>query len=202
MQIQKDDIRKTILEVARKDFLDKGFKNVSMRTIAKNAEVGLSNIYNYFKNKDEILKEILNPIIAALYKIMDEHNLDENLHIDFTSKAYMKEHTTIFVNLITKNKEDLRILFFQSSGSALENFKEEYTQRHNKVSSEYFTLMKQKFPELNIEISEFFLHTMSSMWISTISELVMHDLTDAELEQFILEYMKFTSAGWKTIMNV
>ena len=121
------------MELARKEFLYKGFKNVSMRTIARNAEVGLSNIYNYFKNTDEILKEILTPIIASLYKIIDEHNRDENIHIDFTSKEYFKEYTTIFVNLITKNKEVLRILFFKSNGSGLENFKEEDIQWHNNI---------------------------------------------------------------------
>ena len=54
MQIQKDNIRKKILEVARSEFIAKGFKDTSMRTIAKKGEVNLSNIYNYFSNKDEI----------------------------------------------------------------------------------------------------------------------------------------------------
>ena len=52
MQKLKNDIRKQVIIQAKKKFIAKGFKDASMRTIAKNAEVGLSNIYNYFKNKD------------------------------------------------------------------------------------------------------------------------------------------------------
>ncbi|MFA6871618.1 MAG: TetR/AcrR family transcriptional regulator [Bacteroidaceae bacterium] len=37
-----------------------------MRNIAKNTGVGLSNIYNYFKNKNEILEEVLKPLLQAL----------------------------------------------------------------------------------------------------------------------------------------
>jgi AcrR family transcriptional regulator len=34
MQTQKNDIRETILEAAREEFLEQGFKETSMRTIA------------------------------------------------------------------------------------------------------------------------------------------------------------------------
>lgn len=48
MQILKKDIRKDILFVAKSEFLAYGFKETSMRTIAKKANVSLGNIYNYF----------------------------------------------------------------------------------------------------------------------------------------------------------
>ena len=59
MRVLKDDKYKSILRAARKEFILRGFKDASMRTIAKDANVGLSNIYNYFKNKDEIFLEIV-----------------------------------------------------------------------------------------------------------------------------------------------
>lgn len=54
MQYSKDDIQKEILKAAEKVFLENGFPKASMREIAQEAQVGLSNIYNYFKSKDDI----------------------------------------------------------------------------------------------------------------------------------------------------
>ena len=51
MQYPKDDIQKEILKAAEKVFLENGFPKASMREIAQEAQVGLSNIYNYFKNR-------------------------------------------------------------------------------------------------------------------------------------------------------
>ena len=74
MQYPKDDIQKDILKAAEKVFLQKGFPKASMREIAQEAQVGLSNIYNYFKNKDEIFRTVVRPVISAFDKMLHEHH--------------------------------------------------------------------------------------------------------------------------------
>ena len=61
MQKLKSDIQKTILDAAEYLFIRKGYKNTAMREIAAKADVGLSNIYNYFPNKDSLFRYILQP---------------------------------------------------------------------------------------------------------------------------------------------
>lgn len=203
MQIQKEDTRRIILQVARNEFLAKGFKDASMRSIAKSADVSLSNIYNYFRNKDEILREVLSGLLNALDKVMEEHNSSKYISIDiFSSEEYMRIQIDLFVELINNYKEDFKLLLFKSSGSSLENYREEYTEQHTRIGKEYIALMKEKYPTINAGISAFFIHTMSSWWISIISELVMHDLSYRELEDFIREYMEFGTAGWGKVMRI
>lgn len=202
MQKLKKYIRKQVIIQAKKEFIVKGFKDASMRTIAKNAEVGLSNIYNYFKNKDEIFKEVLSPVLAALEKRMDEHNNTQYITTDvFTSEQYLREMIDYFVDLVKHYKTELKLLLLQSHGSELENFKEEYIVRSTDVGIEYLKRMKEKYPEINSGISVFFIHTMSSWWISILGELVSHDLSDKEMESFVSEFIIFGTAGWKKIMN-
>ncbi len=203
MQIQKDDIRKIILQVARKEFFDNGFKDTSMRTIAQKADVGLSNIYNYFKNKDEIFREVLSGLLSDLDNVMAEHNCPEGIDLYIlNSEEYVRSQIGIFVNLVDNHKDDFRLLLFKSAGSQLENFREEWIERQTKIGKEYMKILKQKYPTVNVDISDFFIHIMSSWFISSISELVMHHLTQAELEQFITEYMRYSTAGWKSVMNI
>lgn len=203
MQTKKDNIRKNILKIAREEFFDKGFKDASMRTIAKKAGVGLSNIYNYFQNKDEIFLEVLSPLMKAFDKMMIEHNSSENLTLDiFYSEEYFVRQTKQFVDLIVTFKDELKLLLFQSYGSSLENFRDKYTDLHTEIGLEYIQKMKEKYPQVNSNISDFFIHTMSSWWLSIIGEIVSHNLTDEEIEQFIAEYIAFGTAGWKKIMKV
>ena len=56
MQFLKGDIQERILKVAEEVFLEKGYKDASMREIASRAGVTVSNIYHYFTNKDEIFR--------------------------------------------------------------------------------------------------------------------------------------------------
>ena len=52
MQIKKEEIENAIIAAAKAEFMDKGYKDASLRSIAKKSGVSLSNIYNYFKSKD------------------------------------------------------------------------------------------------------------------------------------------------------
>ena len=74
MQYSKDDIQKEILKAAEKVFLENGFPKASMREIAQEAQVGLSNIYNYFKSKDDIFCTVVRPVISAFERILNEHH--------------------------------------------------------------------------------------------------------------------------------
>ena len=59
MQVKKDYTHEQIVEVAKRVFLKKGYAKTSMRDIAKGAGNGVSNIYNYFKCKDEFFCHII-----------------------------------------------------------------------------------------------------------------------------------------------
>lgn len=50
MQIKKDDIRDNILAAAEKEFLKRGFKNSSMRTIAAKSHTTLGNLLSIIEN--------------------------------------------------------------------------------------------------------------------------------------------------------
>jgi AcrR family transcriptional regulator len=203
MQTKKDEIHNIILQAAREEFLKKGFKDASMRTIARNAKVGVSNIYNYFKNKDEIFRAELSELLGAMDKIMKRHNSPETIdYFVLHSEDYLRCQIGMFVKFIDHYKEDFKLLLFKSAGSSLENYSNECIDKQTETGKEYIRLVKKKFPEINADISTFFIHTMSSWFMSSIAELVMHNLSDKEIQKFIEEYMEYATAGWKKIMRI
>jgi AcrR family transcriptional regulator len=57
---REKEIRKSaILKAARKLFFERGFKSVTVESIAKKAELSKGAVYLYFKSKDEIYSQIL-----------------------------------------------------------------------------------------------------------------------------------------------
>lgn len=62
-----------LITTARKAFLKKGYKAVSMREISEKSGVGLSNIYNC-DSKDELFKVVLTPFLHSFEKMMIEHS--------------------------------------------------------------------------------------------------------------------------------
>lgn len=74
MQTPKEEIRNSLLESAGKLFLRKGFLKTSMREIARDAGVGLANIYNYFSSKDEIFRTVVQPVTLAFEQMAHSHH--------------------------------------------------------------------------------------------------------------------------------
>jgi len=67
---EKDNRKNAILKAARKLFFDKGFKNVTVESIAKKAELSKGSVYLYFKSKEDIYTQILLSDNEKFYKTM------------------------------------------------------------------------------------------------------------------------------------
>jgi AcrR family transcriptional regulator len=76
-EAEKETLRKKIFDGASKLILENGYENLSIRKLAKEIEYSPAVIYNYFKDKDDIIKEITIYNYDIIFK--------ELLCIDFES---------------------------------------------------------------------------------------------------------------------
>lgn len=74
MQTLKTDTRKRILDVSKRLFLKKGFRETTTRDIAREAGINLSNLYHYFASKDELFRQLLKPATDTLEAMLNEHH--------------------------------------------------------------------------------------------------------------------------------
>ncbi len=73
MQVKKEDLKENIIKAAEGEFLKKGYKAASMRTIAKKANTTLGNIYNYFESKEELLDAIVGDLPYRIKILLEDH---------------------------------------------------------------------------------------------------------------------------------
>ena len=65
-QVLKDEARLAIIEAAKQEFLEKGYKGASMRSIASKAHMTVGNLYRYYKNKEDINLSIVAPTFKEI----------------------------------------------------------------------------------------------------------------------------------------
>jgi len=65
---EKENRRNTILKAARRLFFDRGFKAVTVDSIAAKSEISKGSIYLCFESKEEIYTQILIADNVALYE--------------------------------------------------------------------------------------------------------------------------------------
>ena len=65
-QILKEEIKNRIYKAASKIFYKKGFLKTKMKDISEEAKIPVGLVYTYYKNKEELFDEIVNPIYYYL----------------------------------------------------------------------------------------------------------------------------------------
>ena len=86
----------------------------------------------------------------------------------------------------------------------MEHFRDTFCERQTLEGIRYIRLMKERYPDrVTGDVSPFFLRTVSSLWLTVMGEIVRHDeLSEADIERFLSEYLAFGTAGWKALLGL
>ena len=203
MKILKEDIRNKIVAAARNEFIKNGFRKTSMRTISAKSGVTLGNIYNYFKTKDDIFYTVLRPLLIVLDERMSsyriEHNKIDKLHFSIRNQKDLLRET---LKIIFLYKEELKLLLFESKGTSVELFRENFIEEQVAISKEYVDQMQKVYPQIQTRISSLFFRISSSTWVTIIGEIVSStEICKEEVKQVLSEYIRYNTAGWRELIN-
>ena len=122
-QTLKEQSRNDIIEAAKEEFLDKGYKDASLRNIAKKAHMTVGNLYRYFKNKEDINRRIVGETLDMLEKMLSE--LTDNkvsfeahvFNIRMDNRELIEKLDTLadrMVSIYEKHRIEFRILMMHS----------------------------------------------------------------------------------------
>lgn len=206
MQIKKEYIRKQIANAAKGLYLQNGFIKTSMRDIADKAGVSVSNLYNYFENKNELFGYIVSPLIKEMEQILRDHNnarYNEQF-LQFSNgenNEMMPEHMKVYIKLIANHQDELRLILFKAQGSAWENYIDEYTDKCTRQVIEFMNNFKRQHPHIGMVSTPFTYHIHTVWMFSFISEIIKHNLSLKETEWALEDYIRFEYDGWRLIMN-
>ena len=119
MQILKDNVRNSIIKYAEEEFLEKGFTDASLRTIAARVGISVSTIYSYYKNKDELMTAVCRPFIDSMMQITKERHSESTTLEDMMDIEKQQETAKLFISFVTKYRDIIRLILYKSEGKQL-----------------------------------------------------------------------------------
>jgi AcrR family transcriptional regulator len=200
MQRKKDEIRDAIMIQAKAEFIEKGYQKASLRSIAANAHITHSNIYHYFKNKNDLFVAILQPVINKIEQakqLLLDHETDDEHHSLEEHHAYIVYPLRFVIN----NKNILKLLAFQAKGSSLENYVDGLSDWFTEASYSIVRSMERKNNIEKLDVSDFFIHNVAAVWTNFFIEVLMHDITLEQAVQDGCQMMTFLYSGWGGVIQ-
>lgn len=165
--------KKEIVKQACKLFQSKPINKVSVSSITKQASMGKSTFYAYFKSKDDLIWYIIESEIKALYMLFD----------DFMSRGYQSQDLDYVVDSIITyvftNKEKLQLVndfkFYTYIGKS--RIQKTYYDDHGIIGPIYAWLEKGKslghLDIIDITFTSIFMtHVIDEM----ISEIILEEV--------------------------
>ena len=114
---EKENLRRAILDAARELFATEDYKAISMRRIAEKIEYSPTAIYLHFKDKDEILGQLILEGFAMLSERL------EALHIADPIER-LRKGGKVYFEFALLQPHYYRIMFQQDSKPLMEDYQE------------------------------------------------------------------------------
>ena len=198
------ETKKKILDSAMAEFLEKGFMNASLRTIASNAGLTTGAMYRHFKDKDALFCALVDDAIDMATKTV--MLADVSHHLDFDSLG-SKEHfeeenkqTSDLLNYIFENFDAFTLLLTKSAGSTHEHFQEEICDLYTKNCEQLFNWMYKNQVSTK-KIDKMTTHFIASTIINAFMEIITHKMSKKAAFQYMENIMEFTRYGMIHMMG-
>lgn len=204
MTKRAEGVSERILACAKKEFLEKGFSDASLRTIAAMAETTTGSIYSRFGGKEELFTAIVEPaanhVLQRFLEVQETfHKMDEEKQPEMM-RDYVENGMLEMVDYMYENFETFQILLDASYGTKFQNFVGQLVEIETEYSYKYMDVIH--FPAQDGEIiTEEFIHIMATAIFEGIFEVIRHKMTKENARKYIHMLSKFHNAGWAAIFE-
>lgn len=206
-----DDMRDQILQVAKAEFLEKGYEKASVRSIAGKLGLSAPALYWHFENKEALLEALVAPLTSAMLTYgREKEDWDLNV-LETVGKTSPKEGSlddiwdpefyTYLLDLVYGDPDTARLLFVCSKGSRYEHFFDNLIREATDATFQYLEKARQSGISVNAVNAED-LHIFMSLYYDSMLEPVRRNYTRPEAERYLKEHERFFIQGWRNYLNI
>lgn len=121
-KFSKEQIIDTAFEIARSEGID----SITIRKVAEQLGSSSAPIYVNFKDVDELIREVVNKIIAVSKQLLMEQNSGDPFHdIGVASLRFAKEYSVLFRDFVMKPNDYMQNYNEDMGGDLIELMKED-----------------------------------------------------------------------------
>lgn len=199
MANRNHELDERIIHAAFSEFLEKGYREASLREIAKKAGVTVGAIQTRYKTKDELFCSLLAPFLFEIEKVFqsvkDEYHQEAAEGLIHHLEGSMKQESEVILHLIFDHYKEAVLLLCKSAGSSLEGFFDKIVERKVYESEAFFEEQKEKFFDENL------LRLLISSQFYSYYQIVSGGYEREAAQGYMNAVMRYHFGGWTALLN-
>lgn len=198
------ETRKHLLECAKKEFLEKGYMKASLRNICKEAGVTTGALYFFFKDKEDLLAELVEEPLRQLYAVMEEHYAAEMRNEDQVAQLKLADDGDLeasreIIRRMYANRDTFLLLLTKSQGSRFETWLEEVVD----ISEQQYRRLCDMVTNATGKprIDDYMTHWMAHIMVDTFVHLFLHEIEESVALKHVDALTRYLIRGWMGMMT-
>ena len=193
-----------IHRAAKAEFLEKGYKDASLRNIVKSVGMTTGAFYGYYKSKEELFEAIvgehyeyiLNRFIKAQQKFAELPAAQQPEVMSDISGICMYD----MLHYAYEHLEECKLILCCSEGTKFAGLIDEMVEIETKGTHDYLMVLEKlgrPAPPIDGRLE----HILITGMFNTFFELIIHEMPLEEAKHYLKEMRAFYTAGWMKIMG-
>ncbi|MCD2491574.1 TetR/AcrR family transcriptional regulator [Lacrimispora sp. NSJ-141] len=199
------ETQRRILEVGKKEFLAKGFRDASLRGIVKDAGFTQGAFYGYYSDKAALFDALVS---EAADSLTDQFKAAQEAHYDLIpedkaaeSRDLSKDYLNHFINYIYDNFDAFKLVICCSEGTRYAGYIHDLVEIEVVQTENYHARLRQ-LGKLKGTVSHELHHMITSAYFTAVFETVAHDMTREQAIDYVNELATFFNCGWDGLLRL
>jgi len=204
MSKDKTQSHNRIIEAAKKEFLEYGFIDASMRRIASEAGIQVGGLYKHFANKEDMFVSLVEPTVnemMILYREEEKRELAALESANCPDEWLNYKETERIMDFIYDHFDACKLLICRSQGTRYENFAHECALMEERTTMNYMGRLKAKNVPI-LDVSEKELHLLVTTNIEAVLQAVIYDFSREEARHYAKTLDLFFMGAWKALFGL
>lgn len=204
MARQIDGVAERIVDAAKREFLDKGYVEASLRTIAAEADTSTNSIYVRFGDKEGLFSAIVEPVLNEMterfIRIQERFHLMTPEEQAERMPKYADGGTSELIDYMYEHLEEFRLLLDASYGTRFHNFVDELVRIEVEYTYKFMEAVgySDKFGDA---VTQKLLHIVTTSRFESIFEIIRHGMSREEATEYIELLSRYHRCGFIEIFG-
>ena len=203
--MERTETQRRILEVGKKEFLEKGFKDASLNKIVAEAGFTKGAFYGYYPDKTALFEALVGETASEL---LTRFKAAQDDYFDLVPEGKAKDslelstqHLHELVAFMYDHFDEFKLILCRAEGTRYANFLEELVELEVKCSEEYYALLRKR-GKLSGKMTKQLNHMITSAYFTAVCETIAHDMPKEGAMRYVEELAKFFNSGWKGLLRL
>ena len=203
--MERTETQMKILEVGKKEFLEKGFKDASLNQIVAEAGFTKGAFYGYYPDKTALFEDLVGETASEL---LTRFKAAQDDYFDLVPEGKAKDslelstqHLHELVAFMYDHFDEFKLILCRAEGTGYADFIEVLVELEVDRSEEYYALLR-KNGMLSGSMTRQLHHMITRAYFTAVCETIVHDMPREEAMKYVDELAIFFHSGWYALATV